>query len=58
MNVFFFKNDPDFYGLTFEAYQMMTFEIEPAKPAPVKEEIHEEDKGPVFEEAEHYKDDL
>jgi len=45
-------NDPDFYGLTFDAYQMMTFEIEPSKPEQVvKEEIHEEveDKGPVFE---------
>ena len=50
--------DPDFYGLTFEAFQMMTFEIEPSKPAAAKEEVHEEDKGPVFEEAEQYKDDL
>ena len=51
-------NDPDFYGLTYDAYQMMTFEIEPSKPAPAKEETHEEDKGPVFEEAEHYKDEM
>lgn len=58
-------NDPDFYGLTYDAYQMITFEIEVPSVNHNKKEMtneeklrqqvlydleHSHDKGPEFPE--------